>query len=67
MNNVRKIREEKSINRAQLSRTSGVPLRTIEDWEAGKSIPTNVYQLLKVSKVLGCNIEDLICPEDAEQ
>lgn len=67
MNNIRKIREEKSINRTQLARLSGVPLRTIEDWEADRAIPTNVYQLLKVAKVLGCRIEDLICAADGEK
>ncbi len=67
VNNIRKVREEKHINRAQLAKLSGVPLRTIEDWEAGKTVPTNAYQLLKVAKVLGCRIEDLICAADGEK
>ena len=60
MNYIRQLREQKEINRAQLSRLSGVPLRTLEEWEAGRRKPRDVYQLAKVAKVFECAIEDLI-------
>ncbi len=64
MNNIRKIREEKKVNRSQLSRISGVPLRTLEDWESGRNKPTDVYQLLKIAHVLECSVEDLVSLDD---
>ncbi len=52
------------MSRSELSRQSGVPLRTLEEWEAGRRIPRDVYQLAKVARVLKCKIEDLIILED---
>lgn len=58
---------EKGITRAELSRQSGVPIRTLEGWAARLRTNPNVYQLYKVAQVLECHIEDLIEPELAEQ
>ena len=51
---------EKGMTRSDLSKQSGVPLRTIESWCRRLRVPRDVYQLLKLAKVLGCQIEDLI-------
>lgn len=61
------LRKEQGISRQELSRRSGVPIRTLEGWSSRARIPRDVYQLLKVAKVLGCHIEDLIEPELAEK
>lgn len=53
-------RNELNISRAELSRLSDVPIRTLESWELGERIPRDVYQLAKIARVLKCNIEDLI-------
>lgn len=57
---------ERGMSRTELAKQSGVPLRTLETWAHRQRIPTNVYQLYKVSQVLGCTIEDIIEPELAE-
>lgn len=57
---------EKGMTRADLARQSGVPLRTIEAWCRRLRVPHDVYQLLKLARVLGCQIEDLIEPDVAE-
>lgn len=57
---------ELGISRTELSRRSGVPIRTLESWSRRINLPRDVYQLFKVAKVLGCHIEDLIEPERAE-
>lgn len=54
---------EKGITRADLSRMSGVPIRTLEGWAKRARTNPNVYQLYKVAQVLECHIEDLIEPE----
>ncbi len=59
-NRIREIREEKGMSRAELARKSGVPLRTLENWEYQIKQPTDVKQLDKVARVLEVLIEDLI-------
>ena len=58
---------EKGISRSELSRQSGVPIRTLESWANRSRKSPDVYQLYKVAKVLDCHIEDLIEPEFAEK
>lgn len=60
------LRKEQNISRSELSRRSGVPVRTLESWSSRIRLPRDVYQIYKVAKVLGCQIEDLIEPELAE-
>ena len=61
------LRKKQGISRSELSRRSGVPIRTLEGWSSRVRLPRDVYQLLKVAKALDCQIEDLIEPELAEQ
>lgn len=60
MNHIKELRTKKNMNRKQLSDLSGVPSRTIDDWENGRRTPRDVYQLKKVADALGVKIEDLI-------
>ena len=53
---------EAGISRRELSRRSGVPIKTLEAWGKRTRLPRDVYQLQKVAKALGCNIEELIEP-----
>lgn len=57
-NNIKKLRG--GISLLQLSKRSGVPYSTLNDWENGKRVPRDVYQLKKLSDALGVTIEDLI-------
>lgn len=60
MNHIKQIRQAKNLNRKQLSELSGVPSRTIDDWENNRRMPHDVYQLKKVADALEVKIEDLI-------
>lgn len=57
---IKQLREESNISRNELSKISGVPLRTLEDWEAGRRVPRDVYQLIKVARALHCSVENLV-------
>ena len=57
---LQQMREAQGYSRAAFARATGIPLRTLEDWDAQRYAPTNVYQLLKAARVLGCHIEDII-------
>ena len=39
---------------------SGVSLRTLEDWEAGRRVPRDVYQIHAVAAALGLSIEEYL-------
>lgn len=54
---------EHGMTKKELSKKSGVPLVTIDQWTRRLRKSPNVYQLYKVAKVLDCHIEDLIEPE----
>lgn len=54
------VRIAAGLSRAELSRASGVSLRTLEDWESGRNKPRDVYVLARLAKFLHCKIEDLI-------
>lgn len=54
---------ELGISRMELSRRSGVPIRTLEAWGKRLRVPRDVYVLQKVAQALECRIEDLIEPE----
>ena len=36
---IRQLRAQTNLNRSQFSRKLGIPLRTMEDWEAGRRTP----------------------------
>lgn len=57
---------EKGISRAELSRRSGVPIRTLESWSARQRKSPGVAQLYRVAQVLECHMEELIEPEMLE-
>ena len=66
-NNIKKLREAAGLNVLQLAEKSGVPYRTIYQWENGERKPRDVYQLRKLAVALGVTIEDLIIWEDSHE
>lgn len=48
----RTIRTEAKWSRPKMVETMGIPLRTIEDWEAGKSTPPEYVQRLVLDRLL---------------
>ena len=54
------IRQERNISRAQFSRMYSIPIRTIENWDGGK---TTLNEYLKCLLCYTLFIEDLTCNE----
>lgn len=54
------LREARGLTRTRLAQLSGVSLRTLEDWEAGRRVPRDVYQIHAVAAALGMSIEDYL-------
>lgn len=61
---LQRTREAQGYSRAAFARATGIPLRTLENWDSRIRIPRDVYQLLKAARVLGCHIEDIIDDND---
>lgn len=55
---IKQIRTEKGLSRAALSRMSGISIRTLEDWEAGKRNPRNFDLIDAVANALKCSTSD---------
>ena len=62
--NLKKMREYRDLSQAQLSKRSGVPVRTIQSYEQGFNDinKAQVITALKLSEALGCEIYDIINP-----
>ena len=60
MNRIKRAREVAGISRIQLAKLSGVPVRTIDDWENERRKPRDIYQIKKVADALNVEIEDII-------
>lgn len=54
------MREARGLTRTRLSQLSGVPLRTLEEWEAGRRVPRDVYQIHAAAAALGISIEEYL-------
>ena len=54
------LREALPVTRTRLSPASGVPLRTLEEWEAGRRVPRDVYQIHAAAAALGISIEEYL-------
>ena len=54
-----KVRKEQNIPRTVLGRMANVPMRTIQNWEDGSRMPTDISQLKRIADALGVKIDDL--------
>lgn len=55
---IKQIRMKQGLSRAALARTSGISIRTLEDWEAGKRNPRNFDLIDTVANALKCSPAD---------
>lgn len=57
-NRIRELRESIGMNRRQFSEHTGIPIRTLEDWEAGRRtppeyVPRLLVYMLKYEELVG--------------
>lgn len=63
-NNVRKVRESKTLTRHRLAERAGVNINTIINAEMGYHTPT-LTTLAKLAEALDCQLTDLLIDQDA--
>lgn len=64
MNNLRNIRKARGYSVNQLSKKTGLPLRTIEDWDLEKRLITSYHRIKLLAEVLECSMDDLMTKEE---
>lgn len=60
MSKIKTIRLTRGMSRAELSRRSGIPIRTLESWDAQVRKPSDLARMKEIAQILDCSIEDLI-------
>lgn len=60
---IKQVRTAQGMGRAELSRRSGVPVRTLEDWESGRRNPTSIDSVVPVAQALGVGLDMLYSDE----
>ena len=64
MNNLRNIRKQRGYTIKQLHEKTGIPVRTIEDWEAEKRQIQFYHRIKLLASVLECSVDELMCKEE---
>ena len=64
MNNLRNIRKKRGISLKQLHEMTGIPFRTLEDWDGEKRQIQAYHRIKMLAKVLKCDMDDLMVKEE---
>lgn len=63
MNKVRELRQKLELTQEELAKSLGVERTTVTKWEIGESKP-RADMLVKLSRVLGCSVDVLLCNDE---
>lgn len=64
MNSLRKRRKALGLSIPEIHRRTGIPLRTLEDWDVEKRVPNSYYRIRVLSKLLECSEEEFMTKEE---
>ena len=57
---IKNLRKSKGLSRAELSRISGISIRTLEDWESGRRQPRNFDIIFQLCSTLSIQPSDIL-------
>lgn len=60
MNNLRNLRKEKGLTLPEIHRMTGIPLRSLEEYDANRIIISHYHRIKELSKVIGCTMDELM-------
>lgn len=63
-NNLKRLRQAAGLTQKALAEATGIPLRTIQDWEDFRRRLTDIYILRQLADTLNCSIDDIVPGED---
>ena len=64
MNNIKNLRNKKGLSANELSKKTGIPKRTIEDWEDERRQIQYYHRMKMLCDVLECDIDELMTKEE---
>lgn len=66
---LRELRTKENLSQQELSKLSGISLRTLQEYEQGRRMLMNAKSsvVYKLSVILGCSMEDLIMDSDPKE
>lgn len=60
MNDLRNLRKEAGYTIKRLHELTGIPVRTLEDWDSEKRQIQSYHRIKALARVFGCNTDDLM-------
>ena len=63
---LKRIRSEQGLSQPRLSQLSGIPSQQVNAYERGRHVPGG-QNIAKLARSLGCQFDDLLQPEVADQ
>lgn len=64
MNNLRNLRKQMGFSIAKLHELTGIPVRSLEDWDAEKRLLQSYHRIKALSEVLKCDMDALMTKEE---
>lgn len=64
MNNLKNLRKKRGYSIKQLHEMTGIPVRSLEDWDAEKRQIQAYHRIKALSEVLNCDMDDLMTKEE---
>lgn len=64
MNNLRNIRKRNGYTIKQLHEMTGLPIRSLEDWDAEKRQIQSYHRIKLLARVLDCDMDELMTKEE---
>ena len=60
---LKELRKAKGFSQEELSKSSGIPVKTIQSWEQGVRMPRDIYVIERLCNALEISIDDLLHDE----
>ena len=60
---LKELRKAKGFSQEELSKSSGIPVKTIQSWEQGVRMPRDIYVIERFCNALEISIDDLLHDE----
>ena len=64
MNKLRNLRKARGLSIAKLHELTGIPVRSLEDWDAEKRLLQSYHRIKALAEVLECDMDELMTKEE---
>ena len=64
MNNLRNLRKAKGLSLADISKATGIPVRSLEDWDSEKRTINAYHRIKRLAKLLDVSVDEFMTKEE---